>query len=109
MCFIYFRDVLSNGFRTLVAFLLLALILVKVASFHTYAHTDDSQNEIENCLTCELAVQNQQNSFLIIPIPLVTFSFVNDVYTEQPSFYSVVVNSSLQQSSFFCRPPPSYV
>ena len=73
---------------------------------HTH-HEDDNGDEIENCVLCELAIENQ-NSDAIITTPLVFTS--PQVYncTIKPFCSYILVLSSLNiHSSLFGRPPPS--
>jgi len=46
--------------KILFSFVLFSLILVKVSAFHVYFHSEDSNVSIENCTTCDLAIENQQ-------------------------------------------------
>lgn len=94
--------ILSNS----VAFVLFALMVLKVSSFHVYTHQDNTQDSVENCAICDLAIENQ-NQDLIYPTQQVTLS-PTGVYLvyEQPVLKNLVVPSFFLRNRFFGRPPP---
>lgn len=92
---------------TLLAFV--ALMLIKVSSFHVYSHIgEDSDTTIENCGSCELAIEQQQNEFTA-PTTVhfqklcITFGTKKIVSNYQVFTIEVV------PSDFLSRPPPAVI
>ena len=85
-------------------------MLFKVSSFHVYSHEDSpADNDIESCLVCELAIENQNSDFVFpakeaLSTPIVKFN----IQKELPK-YKEVIPSSFLRFSFFGRPPPTVV
>jgi len=73
---------------------------------HVYMHQDASGDDIENCNTCESAIENQ-NTELLSPA---TFSFqvTNEIIFSIDSFELVSQEIPTQNLHFrlFGRPPP---
>ncbi|MFK7811268.1 MAG: hypothetical protein AB8B59_02165 [Maribacter sp.] len=92
---------------TLAAFLLLALMLFKVSSFHVYSHEDSPSDDIENCNVCELAVENQNTDYLFATSQIVKTPHSNLYFFDKPVSYKLVVSSSFLRFNFFGRPPPN--
>lgn len=92
---------------TLLSFV--TLIFIKVSGFHVYSHADnDLDDTIENCHTCELAIEQQQNTFTtpiifefeeVLPLADITFNAIEDRFfiKEGTPF------------DFFSRPPPATI
>jgi|AntAceMinimDraft_11_1070367.scaffolds.fasta_scaffold218653_1 hypothetical protein len=77
---------------------------------HAYTHQDDvSNNEIENCAICELAIENQQAEFIpnAVQTNIISFQYIKSA--DKIAFYNVVTSSSYLHCSFFGRPPPSSI
>ncbi|NER19032.1 hypothetical protein [Spongiivirga citrea] len=87
---------------------LFALMLVKVSAFHVYAHDDASKASIENCNTCDLAIENQQAQFAEIDLfdDVIITNF--DFTTKEDHFIAVVLIAENEPSYYFQnRPPPA--
>ncbi len=86
-----------------------ALMFIKVSGFHVYSHTDDNSDaDIENCASCELAIEQQQSVFTV-PI-LIDFQEVivlEDVTSVVFEEQSLILQAT--PSDFFSRPPPTAV
>jgi hypothetical protein len=93
-----------------VAFLLFALMLFKVSSFHVYTHQDSAtSDDIENCAICELGIENQNSELILAPSHTSTVALLKFETKEQLRFYPVVLSSSYLRFSFFGRPPPNSI
>lgn len=86
-----------------------ALLFIKVSALHVYSHTEDDWGQVETCLYCELAIENQ-NTQLAIPV-LPTFDISNFVFLPAMHNYNFHI-SPISKGVFAkkcCRPPPSMV
>ena len=86
-----------------------ALMFIKVSGFHVYSHSDsDSDSAIENCVSCELAIEQQQNAFttpvLIDFQEVIIIEAITSVTSKEQSFILRKI-----PSDFFSRPPPSTI
>ncbi|AZQ58235.1 hypothetical protein EJ994_05190 [Maribacter sp. MJ134] len=89
-----------------IAFLLFALMVLKVSSFHVYTHEDTTQDSVENCAICDLAIENPDIDF-IVPVPLASTTTVPlCAFNEQPVIKDITISSFFLRNSFFGRPPP---
>lgn len=82
-------------------------MLCKVTALHVYSHEDASSAEIENCLQCDLAIENQVSEFSATS----NFSFVSSpevVFDFRKVFYHNNNTALLSPLRFkqFGRPPP---
>jgi len=81
-------------------------MLCKVSAFHVYTHEDSSSDDIENCLQCDLAIENQVAE-LSVPLmlsfekPLVAY---DNRQVIQPYLNTVTLSPLRFQQ--FGRPPP---
>ncbi len=102
-----FATSMKRSITPFITFILLALMLFKVSSFHVYCHEDGASDEIENCELCDLAVENQQSEFAFTPtqtvtsIALVVTDIQNSVTYKQPIFITLL------RHQLFGRPPPT--
>jgi hypothetical protein len=92
---------------TFSAFLLFALMLFKVSSFHVYSHQDSSSDDIENCKICELAVENENAEFVFTASQTMRTPVITTDINTQSTVYDWVVSSSFLRYNFFGRPPPN--
>ncbi len=102
----YFYRMKSSRFRFWYSFLLMALLLVKVSSFHVYAHQGEPDSSVEHCSVCDVTLENQQPEIAGEMVHHVILSPVPD--TSRINFLPHVSDNS--QYSFlrlFGRPPPS--
>jgi len=99
--------VMKRTVQTSISFVLFALMLFKVSSFHAYSHQDGTSNDIENCQVCEFAIENQGADFLLIAPSIVDAPKLFLTTTVQPTSYDLVVTSSFLRFNFFGRPPPN--
>ncbi len=89
--------------------LFVALIFVKVSSFHVYAHIgDDNHTAIENCSSCELAIEQQQDHFIV---PLLLNHDNPNIAVNEANLIAIYDTIILQTVSydFYSRPPPSTI
>lgn len=94
--------------KILFSFLLLTLMIVKVSAFHTYFHSDDSNTSIENCNTCDIAIENQQAQFAEIELFDHTVITNFDFTTKEDHFIAVLLIADNEPSYYFQnRPPPA--
>ncbi len=98
---------MKREFSTFIAFLLFALMLFKVSSFHVYSHQDSTSDDIENCKVCEVALENQNTEFQFIAPQALAIDFIAPYSYIQPVTYEMVVSSSFLCVNFFGRPPPN--
>lgn len=107
--FDYFRRVKGKLVKYSISFLLFTLMLFKVSSFHTYAHHDDSANDIENCSICDLAIENQNTEFQFTATEIehqrITSSTTDSIITSYIPFYKTAPSNY----GIFGRPPPALV
>lgn len=94
--------------KILFSLALFTLMMVKVSAFHVYMHDDASKAEIENCSTCDLAIEQQQTEFVSIDFPVE----INTPLTNSPlvtqNFNSVFLLLEKQLSYYHQnRPPPA--
>lgn len=90
-------------------FSFVVLMFIKVSGFHVYSHSDnDSDSAIENCISCELAIEQQQNAFttpvLIDFQEVIIIEAVTSVISKDQS----IVLKDIP-SDFFSRPPPTTI
>jgi len=90
-----------------ITFLLFALMLFKVSAFHVYTHQNESDNTIENCSTCDIALENQDSELIFIvnynsPSTTLGLNSIDNNFTNKAQIYD-----RLQQSQLCCRPPPT--
>nr|WP_298789509.1 hypothetical protein [uncultured Allomuricauda sp.] len=83
-----------------------ALMLVKVSALHVYTHNDTEGDSIENCATCEVALENQNSDILftdgIIEVAIQDIVTDSLVLFENQAFVATKFNFLL-----FSRPPPA--
>jgi len=84
----------------------LALLLVKVSSFHVYSHTDDDCHETEACLYCELAIENQNTGFTLPESPNLEIDHLNFYYETPKYSFLGLCNSAGFLALKHSRPPP---
>ena len=108
MDFMYFCKVKNCYFSKIIPFLLFALMLFKVSSFHAYTHVDDCNDEIENCELCDLAFEIQNTDFEAPASITVDTPLINSIYNEPIITSNWVHTSPFLRFSFFGRPPPIY-
>lgn len=89
-----------------ISFFLLALMLCKVTALHVYTH-EDSITEIENCLQCELAIENQESEFstpasFSFDTPKIVFYYKKVFYRND----NTALHTPLRFRQFG-RPPPA--
>ncbi|TAI48706.1 hypothetical protein [Flagellimonas allohymeniacidonis] len=84
---------------------LVGVMCVKVSALHVYAHQDSDLETIENCDICEIALENQTESF--------NFDLSTEVNTPSifPVSYKILketdqVSGLFNHYSYFSRPPP---
>lgn len=104
--FHYFRSVKGNLLTNGIAILLFTLMLFKVSSFHVYTHHDNVSSDIENCTTCELAIENEHTEYLLTAPLVFSNPFLEDNRTKTTSEYYVVSASEQIYYGLFGRPPP---
>lgn len=82
-------------------------MLCKVTALHVYSHEDASSAEIENCLQCDLAIENQVSELSATS----AFSFEQPpaVFETRTVFLSYDASVELSTLRFkqFGRPPPA--
>jgi len=81
-------------------------MILKVSSFHAYAHQDDAQDTIENCAICDVATENEDVDFLFPASQISIPSTVDFSYVTLPVTNKLVVPSFFLRNNFFGRPPP---
>jgi len=96
----------GNTTNTVIGFLLLTLMVLKVSSFHVYTHQDNITDTIENCNICDVALENQNTEYTFTSI-LVLLSTVVFIFYRKLSFVSLNETPSLfLRYKLFGRPPP---
>nr|WP_299485183.1 hypothetical protein [uncultured Allomuricauda sp.] len=95
--------------KRFLGFLLFAvLMLVKVSALHVYTHNDTEGDTIENCTTCEVALENQNSDILftsgVIEVTTPDITTNSLVLFEDQQFVATKLNSLL-----FSRPPPAFL
>ncbi|WP_273566692.1 hypothetical protein [Maribacter halichondriae] len=90
-----------------IAFLLFALLLVKVSAFHVYTHHDSPTDELDNCKICHLVLETQSSEQQVEPV--LSFDIAKiAVIGENPIIReNTVFTSFLLHYRLFGRPPPS--
>ena len=86
------------------------LIFIKVSGFHVYTHfSEDSHTAIENCTSCELAIEQQQDDDFITSAPVNCKKpcVVFKTRTIASNFQSFTIEAI--PSDFFSRPPPTTI
>lgn len=100
---------MRESFKIVMLLSFVALILIKVSGFHAYSHLhEDSDIAIENCSSCELAVEQQQDDFIapeILELDVVNTSY--SLKVANVGYVSFTLTS--EPSYFFSRPPPSFL
>jgi len=85
-------------------FLFIALLFVKVSALHTYSHNDNE--DIQDCTTCVLSLENQQDLFN--GSSTTDFSFVVfNVFREYNNTYVSISEKNIFSHFQFGRPPPN--
>ncbi len=90
------------------SFIFIALMAFKVSAVHIYSHHDTDADEIENCTSCELAVQQQLTSFthtVTISLPTAVLEAIETTVNTS----TVVVVQEYAGYGFFSRPPPTSI
>jgi hypothetical protein len=88
-------------------FAFMALMFVKVSALHVYAHHDYEGHEVEDCTSCELAMENQSVEVLLdFSEELVLQQFFS--YPEPTQLKELCDFSNTSKNlHLFLRPPPS--
>ncbi|RDY61666.1 hypothetical protein [Flagellimonas nanhaiensis] len=85
-----------------------SLMVIKVSSFHVYAHQDGDSETIENCNICDLALENQTLDFQTSDN-----SYVLDDTEFSIKYQKTLKDEQLKEQSFdyylSSRPPPTPV
>ena len=83
-----------------------ALMFVKISALHVYSHIgDDCDDEIENCASCEIAMEHQQSVLSVPEVPELN----NVILTEYNTNIAFEITASVLKaipSDFYSRPPP---
>ncbi len=82
-------------------------MIFKASSFHVYVHQDETENKIENCSICDIVSLNQENQFTTskeIYLPEARFLLISYIKNYESE---VNTTTSIDLSSFYCRPPPA--
>jgi hypothetical protein len=96
---------MKNSVKIVSLTVFMALIFLKASNFHVYSHTDSFDDLIENCNSCKMALDQQQN-VLLQPL-LVSFNTqIFQYYGNQEIKPVKVIFKSVDGSSFTSRPPP---
>jgi len=85
-------------------FLFLALLFIKVSALHTYSHNDT--DHIQDCTTCVLAIDNQQETLSINATTSFSFT-VFQVFNEYNNTYVGTLQKNTLSYFLFSRPPPT--
>ncbi|KAA2217123.1 hypothetical protein [Maribacter flavus] len=96
----------SRIFTHIAAFVLFALMLFKVSSFHIYTHQDGSDT-IENCETCYFSFQNQQVAFSTVSVLILTALVLTHIDRKITAETTTLLLSPILPYTLFGRPPPS--
>src|SRR5688572_24960971 len=96
-----------NNFKNIIAYLLLGIFIsVKVAGFHVFNHSDENEDNIEHCETCDFITINNLT-------PLINDNFQNVEFNNLEFFtygiknnYFFIYNNTLTNDCLFSRPPP---
>lgn len=83
-----------------------ALMFIKVSSFHVYSHLDEETDLIENCSSCELAIENQQSPQLDTADCSYTIT-IGQIAVELVVLQPETIISQSQSRLLFSRPPPT--
>ena len=84
-------------------------MLVKVSSFHVYTHQDTSTDEIENCIVCDLAIENQEVEFLSTSFPSIEPNTIFKSLEKKVVVLNQINTSLYLHFRLFGRPPPAAV
>jgi archaellum component FlaF (FlaF/FlaG flagellin family) len=85
-------------------FLFTALLFIKVSALHSYSHND--VDDIQDCETCVLALENQQENFhLNISNEFPTSS--QQEFDTYVNTYNSVALETITSGFLFGRPPPT--
>ncbi|NNM17631.1 MAG: hypothetical protein HKP24_03595 [Croceitalea sp.] len=100
---------MKDIFKILSLLSFVALMFIKVSGFHVYTHADnDTDSAIENCVSCELAIEQQQQGFttpvLIGFQKVMVIEEVTPIVSKDQAFIL-----QANPSDFFSRPPPTAV
>ncbi len=85
-------------------FLFTVLLFIKVSALHTYSHNDT--DDIEDCTTCVLSLDNQQDTLSINSTANFSFT-VYQVFDEYNNMYVSTLQKNTLSYSLFSRPPPT--
>jgi hypothetical protein len=90
--------------RLIGLFLFTALLLIKVSAFHTYTHNDS--DDIQDCETCILTLENQQEVLDLNISCEVSLDTLNkfDKYVNK---YESIIPEKDFSGFLFGRPPPT--
>ncbi|WP_420601312.1 hypothetical protein [Flagellimonas sp.] len=97
------------GFKKFFGFFLFAaLMLIKVSALHVYTHDDTDVDSIENCTTCDIALENQSSDVQlqanIVEVPVQEIAKGTLTIGTEQQLKPMRFNFFL-----FSRPPPSSV
>ncbi len=90
------------------SFIFIALMAFKVSAVHIYSHHDTEGDEIENCTSCELAIQQQLTSFT----PTLTVTLPTAILETFDTTINTSTTDVIQEYlgyGFFSRPPPQHI
>lgn len=107
--FRYFRGVKKENIKYFSVMALILIVLLKVSSFHVFAHQDSSIDTIENCTICDLAIENQNVEFTATVQSAKApraFVIVSKVVSKAPPSES---SPNHLHFKLFGRPPPGLV
>ena len=96
-------------FRCFAAFILVGLLLVKVAAPHVYEHFDSAEGAPDDCELCVLAIEGQNiESFLptVITIEQLTLPILS---SSLPSYVAQRDIFTIDKGILFLRPPPYHL
>ncbi len=101
----YFWRMKSGRFCYWSSFLLLALLMVKISSFHVYAHQGEPDSVTEECTVCDVTLENQQPEIggAMVSLPTIRVIPATNVIHFQSN---VSDDSQYRLRSLFSRPPP---
>ncbi|MDT0607453.1 hypothetical protein [Croceitalea rosinachiae] len=85
------------------------LMFIKVSSFHVYSHVGhDDDTSIENCSSCELAIEHQQTAFIAPATISLEKKLIGEDFSAVETYYQSFT-LQIASSDFFSRPPPFVV
>ena len=94
--------------RSIVAFLLLTLLALKVSAFHVYSHHSDDTTS-EACEQCEHFFQGQPDEFTVVPFVEIPEKSTYTVPTLKETTFKVEAVRSMVLAHPHCRPPPAFL